>query len=176
MKMRRSRWLWIWVIPVLLLATGLAAHRLSGYPLDGDEVASRLLAGGKNSVSSYNLVEVWAAVTTIYPDQAYGLPLIYSVWGRVFGWSNFAMRALPLFAGLLALTWTYRTGRDLFAPLVGLVAAMLLATSVFFITYMHVARSYSMVVLFAVMTIWSYWRIALRPPANGPGRAAHWAC
>ena len=26
--------------------------------------------------------------------------------------------------------------------------------------------------LFAVMTIWSYWRLALRPPANGPGRAA----
>ncbi len=170
--MRRSRRLWLWVIPVLLLATGLAAQRLSGYPLDGDEKASRLLAGGKNSVSSYNLVEVWAAVTTIYPDQAYGLPLIYSVWGRVFGWSNFAMRALPLFAGLLALTWTYRTGRDLFAPLVGLIAVLLLATSVFFITYMHVARAFSLVALFAAMTIWSYWRIALRPPANGPGRAA----
>ena len=81
------------------------------------------------------------------------------------------MRALPLFAGLLALTWTYRTGRDLFAPLVGLIAVLLLATSVFFITYMHVARAFSLVALFA-MTIWSYWRLALRPPANGPGRAA----
>ena len=174
--MRRSRWLWLWVIPVLLLATGLAAQRLSGYPMDENEKASRFLAGGKNSVSSYNLVdnlvETWATVTTLDPDQAYGLPLIYSVWGRVFGWSNFVMRALPLFAGLLALTWTYRTGRDLFAPLVGLVAAMLLATSVFFITLMHVARAFSMVALFAMMTIWSYWRIALRPPANGPGRAA----
>ena len=103
----------------------------------------RFLAGGKNSVSSYNLVdlvETWATVT-IDPDQAYGLPLIYSVWGRVFGWSNFAMRALPLFAGLLALTWTYRTGRDLFAPLVGLVAAMLLATSVLSPTCMWRAPS-----------------------------------
>ncbi len=81
------------------------------------------------------------------------------------------MRALPLFAGLLALAWTYRTGRDLFAPLVGLIAAMLLATSVFFITFMHVARAFSMVALFVMMTIWSYWRIALRPPASGPGRA-----
>ena len=173
-KLQRN--LWLLVIPVLLLATGLAAHRLDGYPLDGDEKASRFLAGGKNSVSSYNLVdnlvETWATVTTLDPDQAYGLPLIYSVWGRVFGWSEFAMRALPLFAGLLALTWTYRTGRDLFAPLAGLVAVMLLATSAFFITYLHVARAFSMVALFAVMTIWSYWRLALRPPANGPGRAA----
>ena len=173
-KLQRN--LWLLVIPILLLATGLAAQRLSGYPLDENEKASRFLAGGKNSVSSYNLVdnlvETWATVTTLDPDQAYGLPLIYSVWGRVFGWSNFAMRALPLFAGLLALTWTYRTGHDLFAPLVGLVAAMLLATSMFFITFMHVARAFSMVALFAMMTIWSYWRLAMRPPANGPGRAA----
>ena len=169
-KLQRN--LWLLVIPVLLLATGLASQRLSHFPLDVNEEASKFLAGGKNSVSSYNLVEIWATVTTLDPDQAYGLPLIYSVWGRVFGWSNFAMRVLPLFAGLLALTWTYRTGRDLFAPLVGLVAVLLLATSVFFITYMHVARAFSLVALFAMMTIWSYWRIALRPPANGPGRAA----
>ncbi len=82
------------------------------------------------------------------------------------------MRALPLFAGLLALTWTYRTGRDLFAPLVGLIAVLLLATSVFFITFMHVARAFSVVALFVMLIIWSYWRLALRPPANGPGRAA----
>ena len=42
MKMRRSRWLWVWVIPVLLLATGLAAQRLSGYPLDENEKASQI--------------------------------------------------------------------------------------------------------------------------------------
>ncbi len=163
-KLQRN--LWLLVIPILLLATGLAAQRLDGYPLDGDEKASIRLAGLPN------LAEVWAAVTALDPDQAYGLPLIYSVWGRVFGWSEFAMRALPLFAGLLVLTWTYRTGRDLFAPLAGLIAAMLLATSAFFITYLHVARAFSLVALFAVMTIWSYWRLALRPPANGPGRAA----
>ena len=163
-KLQRN--LWLLVIPILLLATGLAAHRLDGYPLDGDEKASIRLAGLPN------LAEVWVAVTALDPDQAYGLPLIYSVWGRVFGWSEFAMRALPLFAGLLVLTWTYRTGRDLFAPLAGLIAAMLLATSAFFITYLHVARAFSLVALFAVMTIWGYWRLVLRPPASGSSGAA----
>ena len=38
------------------------------------------------------------------------------------------MRVLPLFSGLLALAWVYRAGRDLVAPLVGLVAVLLLAT------------------------------------------------
>ncbi len=168
--MRRSRRLWLWVIPVLLLATGLAAHRLDGFPFDGDERVYIRIAGGMG-YGPHSLTEAWAAVAATAPEWAYGLPLVYSVWGRVFGWSEFAIRLLPFFAGLLALAWTYRTGRDLFAPLVGLVAAMLLATSVFFITYMHVARSYSMVALFAVMTIWGYWRLALRPPANGSDRA-----
>ena len=169
MKLRRNCWLL--VIPVLLLATGLAGYRLKLYPLDVDEVGSVRLAGGKH-YGPYTLTEVWAAVTIISPDQAYGLPMSYWVWGRVFGWSEFTLRVLPLFAGLLALAWTYRAGRDLFAPLVGLVAAMLLASSVFFITYMHVARAFTLVVLFAVMTIWGYWRLALRPPANGPDRTA----
>ena len=166
MKLRRNYWLW--VIPVLLLATGLAAHRLNGYRFDVDERFSMRRAGRG---TSKNLAEVWWAITELDPDQAYGLPLVYSVWGRVFGWSTFAVRVLPLIAGLLALAWTYRAGRDLFAPLVGLIAAMLLATSSFFITYLHVARAFSMVALFAVMTIWGYWRIALRPPATGPSRA-----
>ena len=166
MKFRRDYWLWI--IPVLLLATGLAAQRLNDHPFDIDEVASMRLAGGK-PYGPYALTEVWAAVATIYPDQAYGLPMSYWLWGRVFGWSEFVVRVLPLFAGVLALAWTYRTGRDLFAPLVGLVAAMLLASSAFFITYMHVARAFTMVALFAVMTIWGYWRLALRSPASGSG-------
>ena len=169
MKLQRNYWLW--VIPVLLLATGLAVHRLDGYTMNGDERATIRLAGGRY-YGPYTLAEVWAAVTTIFPDQAYGLPLIYWVWGRVFGWSTFAVRVLPLFAGVLALAWTYRLGRGLFAPVVGLVAVMLLATSVYFITYMHVARAFTLVALFAAMAIWGYWRLALRPPASGPGRAA----
>ena len=169
MKLRRNCWLL--VIPVLLLAAGLAGYRLKLYPFDVDEMHSVRMAGGRG-YGPHSLAETWEVVATSYPDQAYGQPLVYSVWGRVFGWSEFAARALPLFAGLLALAWTYRTGRDLFAPLVGLVATLLLSISAFFITYMHVARPHSMVALFAVITIWSYWRLALRPPANRSDRAA----
>ena len=39
---------------------------------------------------------------------------------------------------------------------------------------MHVARAFSMVALFAVMTIWSYWRLALRPPAMGRAARRNW--
>ena len=167
MKLQRNYWLWI--IPVLLLATGLAARQLNDHPFDVDELASMRLAGDKH-YGPYTLAEVWEAIAEFSPDQAYGLPMGYWVWGRVFGWSEFAVRVLPLFAGVLALAWTYRIGRDLFTPPVGQVAVMVLASSAFFITYMHVARAFTMVALFAVMTIWGYWRLALRSPASGSDR------
>ena len=59
----------------------------------------------------------------------------------------------------------------MFAPLVGLVALMLMVTSVYFVTYLHVARPYTMVVLFAVMSIWGYWRLTVRQPTSDSDRA-----
>ena len=168
--MYNRRNLWILVIPALLLATGLAAQRLADYPFDNDERYSMRIAGGMD-YGPYSLGEVWSSVARIYPDQAYGLPLLYSVWGRVFGWSEFSVRVLPLFAGILTMAWTYRAGRDWFAPLVGLVATALLASSVFFISYLHIARSYTMVALFAMVTVWGYWRLALRSPGDSASLA-----
>ena len=65
---------------------------------------------GAMGYGPHSLTEAWAAVAATAPEWAYGLPLVYSVWGRVFGWSEFAIRLLPFFAGLLALAWTYRIG------------------------------------------------------------------
>ena len=166
MKLQRN--LWLLVIPVLLLATGLASQRLSHFPLDVNEEASKFLAGGTTD-GPYSFTEVLDTIRTVYPDQAYGLPLVYSVWGRLFGWSEFPLRLLPLFAGLLALAWVYRTGQEWFGPLAGVVAVLLLATSVFFITFMHVARAFSLIAMFVTMVTWSYRRIALRTSDQGVG-------
>ena len=167
MTAKLQRNLWILVVPVLLLAMVLAVHRLSGYPFDDDEWVNLRLAGGISEGRPLPLAEVWARVTEDDPDQTYGLALVYSVWGRIFGWSEFAARILPLFAGILTLAWAYRAGSDWFAPLVGLVAAMLLSTSVLFIVFLHLARAFSLVMLFALMTVWSYWRLTLHPSASG---------
>ena len=95
-----------------------------------------------------------------------GWPLLLSVWGRLAGWSEVAVRALPCFGGLLALAWVYRAGNDLFSPQAGLLAALLLSASLFPQTYMLHARAFSLVMLFTAWSLWAYWRIALcpRPP------------
>ena len=167
-KLRRN--LWILVVPILLLTVAQVKHRLEGFPLDSDELITvRFSLGGQDSPLRIN--EVWNAVIQISPDQSLGFPLLLAFWRRVFGWGEFSLRLMPLYAGLLALCWIYRVGRDLFAPLVGLLALILLSTSVYFVTYLHVARPYSMVVLFALMIIWAYWRLTVRPEKDQPDRA-----
>lgn len=159
------RHIWLLMIPVLLLAAGLAARHLDTHAFATDEVASMFVARGP-FYQQLNPVEVWNRVAARSPDQALGLALILSNWGGVFGWSEVSTRALAFFAGLLALALIYRLGSDLFSPLSGLVAVLLLSTTVFFVTYMHIVRVFTLVALVATLTLWSYWRIVIvdKPP------------
>ena len=156
---------WLLALFPLMLAAGLVIPALGDIALHGDEPASLVTAGVFRPGPLY-LVDVWNYTAEEDPDQALGWPLLFSVWGRVAGWSEVAARALPLFGGLLALAWVYRAGNDLFSPQAGLFAALLLSASLFPQTYMLHARAFSLVMLFTAWSLWAYWRNALcpRPP------------
>ena len=124
---------WLWVLP-LLLAAALAIPQLDRDAFHADESSSLIVAGALRP-GPWSLAEVWSAVARRSPEQALGWPMLLSIWGRVAGWSEVAVRALTLFAGMLALAWVGRTGRDLFAPRAGLFATLLLAASAFFLLY-----------------------------------------
>ena len=156
----------------LLLATFLAASLLNVDAFNGDELASVLTTGVTES-GPRNLAEVWNFVTEKDPTQTQGWPMLVFFWGRIFGWHEPVVRALPLFAGLLTIAWTFRVGSQFLAPVAALFAALFLATSVFFVTYMAHARSLTLVSLAAITIIWSYWRIA---SSDGPAAPLHrWA-
>ena len=125
---------WLWALLPLLLAAALAIPLLGVDAFNGDEPSSLLAAGILHS-GPLSLEATWSFITNSDPHQAYGWPLLLAIWGRLVGWSEVAVRALPLFAGCLTLAWVYRTGRDLFAPQAGLFAALLLSASVFFLAY-----------------------------------------
>ncbi len=156
----------MWALLPLLLAATMTIPLLNVDAYNGDEPAS-LLAAGINRSGPLSLADAWSSVNA---RQALGWPTLLAIWGRVVGWSEVAVRALPLFAGCLTLAWVYRTGRDLLAPQAGLLAALLLSTSVFFLAYMIHARSFTLVSLFTTLGIWSYWRMVLHP--QSPGRPA----
>ena len=162
---------WLWLLPLLLLATALAIPQLDADAFHHDEAYSMLAAGvlrpGPNS-----LADVWSATAERSSEQALGWPMLLSVWGQAVGWSEFAARVIPLFAGVLTLALVFRTGNDLLASPAGLIAALLLLGSAFFMTYFSIARAFTLVALFATLCLRSYWRIALHPqPAGRTARA-----
>ena len=162
---------WLCMLPLLLLAAALAGSLLDANAFDVDESAT-LLRIGVRPTRVFTPEEVVQAIYEKSPDQALGWPLLVSGWVRVAGWSEVALRSLSWFGGLLAIAWIWRAGRHMFGAPAGLVAAALLSTSVFFVTYMAIARAFSLVVLFTVLSVYGYWRTMLRPgPAGGPDRA-----
>ena len=108
------------------------------------------------------------------PDQVWGHVVVFSQWGRVLGWSELAIHALPWLIGLLTLAWVYRIGRALFTARIALAAMLLLSTSVVFLTYMHKARSYGLAMFFAAIVLWAYWRVALHPRLPGRATGPSW--
>ena len=163
-----SRLSWLWAIVPLLLAAALAIPLLDVDAFNGDEPAS-LVAAGILGSGPRSLADIWDFLAENDPRNAPGWPILLSVWGPFVGWSEFAIRALSLFIGLLTLAWVFRSGRGLFAPVAGFFAALLLGSSVFFLAYMVNARAYTLVTLCATICLWSYWRVALhlRPPGRG---------
>ena len=162
---------WLWALLPLLLAAGLVIPALGRDIFEVDEAATMIGAGARH-IGPYTLGEAVDASVSRWPGQALGQVVAYVLWGRVVGWSEFAIRALPWLTGLLTLAWVYRIGRDLFTARVALTATLLLSTSVLFLSYMHNARSYAFAMLFAAIVLRGYWRVALCPRPSGPGARA----
>ena len=162
---------WLWALLPLLLAAALAIPFLDADAFNGDEPAS-LLAAGILHEDPWTLVDTWRFISVSDPHQAHGWALLLFFHGRIVGWSLVAIRALPFFLGMLALAWSYRCGRDFFAPGPALATVTLLAGSVFFLAYLTHARAFSLVALCTVICLWSYWRIALQPRGAGFGAMA----
>ena len=161
---------WLWALLPLLLAAALAIPLLDVDAFNGDEPVSLVAAGVLRS-GPLSLEATWSFMgfQTATRDQAYGWPVLLAIWGYLVGWSEVAVRALSLFFGMLTLAWVYRTGRDLLAPRAGLLAALLLSASGFFLAYMIHARAFTLVALCTALCIWCYWRIALNPRPTSMG-------
>ena len=163
---------WLWAILPLLLPALLTLPLLGSTVFGADESATMIGAGARH-IGPYSPTEAVAAFVARWPDHAWGHVVTYTLWGRIVGWSEFAIRALPWLVGSLTLAWVYRIGRDLYSQRVALSATLLLATSSLFLTYMHVARPYGFALLLAVISLWAYWRVALHPrPPGHSARAA----
>ena len=129
---RIRRHAWLWALLPLLLAAALVAPILGRDVFDVDESATMIGAGARH-LGPYTLAEAVHTSVSRWPGQAWGHVVVFSLWGRVAGWSELAIRALPWLTGLLTLAWVYRLGRALFTARIALTATLLLSTSVAFL-------------------------------------------
>ena len=150
--------LWCLALLPLLLAAVLAIPLLNHDGFNGDEPAYLTMAGALRAENS-SLAEVW---DNLAPRVAAGWPTLLALWGALVGWSEPAIRSLSLFVGLLTIAVVCRAAEDLFSAPVGIVAAMLLAASLFHHAFMLQAIPYASVALFSAMTIWGYRNVSLR--------------
>lgn len=153
-----NRYLWWWLIPLLILTTWLGARSLDADVIWVDEYHS-LEDAGVSFFGPLNPVGIWNKVATRNPWHAPGYFITLNAWYRLVGPEPAALRAMSLMFGLLTIAVTYRVGRDLVSPRVGLYAAVVLGTSAFYAHFLHEMRVYTLLTLISVVTTWAYFRI-----------------
>ena len=149
---------------ILLLTFALAAPGLNAHPIWADELFSVVNMGGFDP--PYSPAQVVQSVADNFPDHVPLFFLLGAGWAQLVGWSQFALRLFAVLTGLLAIAWLYRFGADTFNRRTGLLAALLLATSAYIILYFHNFRMYPLLLMFAALHTWLYWRLAHGHPAT----------
>lgn len=172
---------WLWLIPILLLTTFLGSVLLTHDALWFDEWITYFITG----TGAVDITTTQGTICEDIPIEGYTVahmlcvaamdnswpPLFFALlmgWEWISGSSYFIDRILALFIGLLAVSSTYRMGRSLFDHKTGLIAALLLGTTVFFTFYLHEIRGYTLYVFFPALSGLLYWRL-LNNPLSGRG-------
>lgn len=135
---------------ILGLATFLRINDLARQSLWADEGNSVALAG-----RSFGEI-AQAAALDIHPPLYYWL---LSLWTRIFGTSEVAVRSLSVVLGVATVWLVYLLGRRLFGRVAGLVAAFLLAMSPLHVYYSQEARMYALLAFWAALLMLGFVRI-----------------
>jgi mannosyltransferase len=144
-----ENWINITLLLILVLAAFLRFYRLDAQSLWADE-------GNSVSLSGRSLDHITAgAAHDIHPPLYYYL---LHFWMRVFGNSEFAVRALSALLGTVLVYLTYLLGRHLSDYWLGLVAAFLSAISPFQVYYSQEARMYILLATLSALSVYSFVR------------------
>ncbi|HZQ06668.1 MAG TPA: glycosyltransferase family 39 protein [Anaerolineae bacterium] len=142
----------------LLLGFFVRVNQLAAQSLWNDEGTSVALAG--TSISAI----ISAAAQDIHPPLYY---LLLHAWVQAAGVSEFAVRFLSVFAGVLVIAVTFRVASEFFNPNVAILVAFLSALNPFQVYYAQETRMYIWVTLFAALSVWMM-VLMFRPPPTNP--------
>ncbi len=145
---------------VILLVFAFGANGLNTDPIWTDELYAISNMGGFEP--PFSPAEIVSSVADNFPDHVPLFFLLGAGWAHFVGWTQFALRLMPVLLGVIMIAWMYRLGSDIFGRLTGVVAATLLGTSAYVILYIHDFRMYSLFLMLAAAHFWLYWRLTHR--------------
>ena len=144
-------------VGLLLLISFLSISELHAGSLYYDETISVLHLG--NPYTYNNFGEVTHSIQVNSPQHAPGYFWLLSIWVRLTGYPQFALRAFSMLTGLLGAAMVYRLARDMADKRAGVLALALISTSMLYIFYMHEIRMYSQIFLVLTLQLWFYYQI-----------------
>lgn len=145
---------------IVLLAFALRLYRLGAQSIWYDEGVSIHLA--QKSLAALTA----HTAGDIHPPFYYYL---LHFWIKAVGSSEFAVAFLSLAFGLLLVPLAYRIGQYLYNPLVGLLAALLVAISPYNLWYSQEIRMYTLGALLGAVSLYSLLRLLA-----GAGGRGYW--
>lgn len=140
-----QRWVLGLSIAVLLLGVGLRLHRVDAQSLWHDEGNSLRLA--ERSVN--DLID--AVSRDIHPPGYY---LVLKGWTSLVGTTEFGLRSLSVFWGILTIAATIGLARQFVSPAVIPIAGLLVAIQPFAIYYAQETRMYAQLGALSVLSLW----------------------
>jgi len=131
---------------ILLLGFALRLYRLGANSLWYDETVSVVLAQSELG----ELIRHTAG--DIHPPLYY---LLLHFWGRIAGWSEFAMAFVSLWFGVLLIALVYRVARDwLQSRNIAMLAALWVAISPYNIWYSQEVRMYTLGATLGLLSVY----------------------
>jgi 4-amino-4-deoxy-L-arabinose transferase-like glycosyltransferase len=142
--------IYILLLAIILLAFALRVYRLDHQSLWDDEAKSVW-------VSSWSVTEI-----LIEQSQHEHPPLHYLLlhfWMPLAGESEFSVRFVSLFFGLLSVPVIYKLGKALGNARLGLLAALVAAIAPFWVYFSQETRMYTTVTFFSLSAVYFFARI-----------------
>ena len=151
-------------VVILLFSFAVGARGLNADLVWNDELASLTNFGAFNrTLTLQGVIELMQQYS---PADVPVFPWIGYIWARLAGWSQFALRSLSLFAGVLMIAQLNSFASRVFDRRVAVVASYLIGSSSFVLLYFHELRTYTIFMLFVTIYLTAYWELAFAARAT----------
>ena len=138
---------------IIFAGSALRLYNLGSASIRADE-------GGAIYLSELPAFDILTTPQDVQPPLFY---FILHFWIEIFGKSEFALRLLPALLSIIAIPIVYFLGKELFDNKVALFSALVFAVSQANIRFAQTLRMYSLLLIFALLSIYFLYKYLENP-------------